>query len=59
VLGSTDVLGAVTEDTGVVQGNLSDTGTINFNDIDLIDVHTTSVAAFGTNTLGGTLTMGR
>src|SRR5207253_1142324 len=58
VLGSTDVFGAATEDNGVVLGNLSDTGTINFNDIDLIDVHTTSVVAFGTNTLGGTLTMG-
>src|SRR5258705_204756 len=38
VLGSTDVLGAVTEDSGVVLGNLSDTGTINFNDIDLIEI---------------------
>ncbi|WP_210243716.1 calcium-binding protein [Mesorhizobium sp. B2-5-7] len=53
---ATDALGAVTEDAA--DPTLSDTGTIAFNDIDLIDVHTTSVVAAGTNTLGGTLTMG-
>ncbi|TIR38411.1 MAG: hypothetical protein E5X16_03390, partial [Mesorhizobium sp.] len=37
---------------------LSDSGTIAFNDVDLIDVHTTSVAPDAGNTLGGTLTMG-
>ena len=37
---------------------LTTTGTITFNDVDLIDVHTTSVAADAGNTLGGTLTMG-
>ena len=52
----TDALGAVTEDA--TSPDLSDTGTIAFNDIDLIDVHTTSVVAAGTNTLGGTLVMG-
>ena len=48
----------MTEDAGVVVGKLSDTGTIAFNDIDLIDGHTTNVAADAGNTLGGTLTMG-
>ena len=37
----TDAHGAVTEDAAAP--TLSDTGTIAFNDIDLIDVHTTSV----------------
>src|SRR5436853_526531 len=50
--------GAVTEDVGIVSGNLSTTGSITFNDVDLIDVHSTSVAADAGNTLGGTLTMG-
>ncbi|WP_263499158.1 VCBS domain-containing protein, partial [Mesorhizobium sp. BR1-1-3] len=52
----TDADGAVTEDT--TAPTLSDTGTIAFNDIDLIDTHTTSVAPDAGNTLGGTLTMG-
>ena len=52
----TDAIGAATEDASLT--TLSDTGTIAFNDIDLIDVHTTLVVAAGTNTLGGTLTMG-
>ena len=39
---STDAIGAVTED-GQDSSTLSDTGTIAFNDVDLIDVHTTSV----------------
>src|SRR4029079_11359517 len=54
----TTATGNVTEATGVVLGNLSTTGTIAFNDVDLIDVHTTSVVAAGSNTLGRTLTMG-
>ena len=52
----TDADGAVTEDAAAP--TLSDTGTIAFNDIDLIDVHTTSVTPAAGNTLGGTLTMG-
>ena len=36
--------------------DLTDTGTITFDDIDLIDVHTTSVVPAAGNTLGGTLT---
>src|SRR5438128_1756415 len=39
---ATDAIGAVTEDAATP--TLSDTGTITFNDVDLIDVHTTSVA---------------
>ena len=37
---------------------LSETGVIAFYDIDLVDVHTTSVAPAPSNTLGGTLAMG-
>jgi len=51
----TDALGAVTEDAATP--TLSDTGTIAFNDVDLIDVHSTSVDKLS-GTLGGTLTMG-
>ena len=46
-------------DRGRGDPTLSDSGTIAFNDVDLIDVHTTSVAAAGSNTLGGTLTLVR
>ena len=53
----TDAIGAVTEDAGVVLGQLSDTGSIVFNDIDLADAHTSSVVKT-CGTLGGTLTMG-
>ena len=52
----TDAIGAVTEDA--TSPTLGDTGTIAFNDVDLIDVHSASVAAATGNTLGGTLTMG-
>jgi VCBS repeat-containing protein len=38
----TDAIGAVTEDAS--PATLSDTGTIAFNDVDLIDVHRTSVS---------------
>jgi VCBS repeat-containing protein len=48
--------GAVTEDVAVAAGDLSDSGTITFDDIDLADGHTVSVAADGGNTLGGVLT---
>ena len=50
-----DATGSVTEDA--TTPDLSTTGTITFNDVDLIDTHTTSVAA-ASGTLGGTLTMG-
>src|SRR5439155_996758 len=53
---ATDATGSVTEDA--TTPNLSTTGTITFNDVALIDVHSPSVAADAGNTLGGTLTMG-
>ncbi|TPK57670.1 type I secretion protein, partial [Mesorhizobium sp. B2-4-15] len=55
-ISAADATGAVTEDTDVVLGNLSTTGTITFDDVDLIDTHTVSAAPAATNTLGGTLT---
>jgi VCBS repeat-containing protein len=58
VAGTTTASGDVTEDSNVVSGNLVTSGTIGFNDVDLIDPHTTSVVADGGNKLGGTLTMG-
>src|SRR6185503_10652750 len=59
VAAATDTTGAVTEDLAVNgSGNLTATGTITFNDVDLIDVHSTTVVAAAGNTLGGTLTMG-
>ena len=58
VVGSTTASGGVIEDSNVVSGNLVTSGTIGFNDVDLIDTHTTSVVAGAGNTLGGTLTMG-
>jgi hypothetical protein len=51
----TDASGAVTEDAATP--TLSDTGTIAFNDVDLIDVHLASVVPTS-GTLGGTLTLG-
>src|SRR5205085_934777 len=53
---TTDATGAVTEDA--TTPNLTTTGSITFNDVDLIDTNTTSVAADLGNTLGGSLTMG-
>ncbi|HET9716230.1 MAG TPA: VCBS domain-containing protein [Pseudolabrys sp.] len=53
---STDALGAVSEDNDTP--TLSDAGTIAFNDVDLIDVHSKSVTPDEGNTLGGTLTLG-
>ncbi len=50
-----DDAGAVTEDLAVVGLNLTDSGTITFDDIDLSDAHTTSVAVVS-NPLGGVLT---
>ncbi len=47
--------GALTEDVAVMLGNLTSTGTITFDDVDLTDAHTVSVVATG-NPLGGVLT---
>ena len=55
---STDLVGAVTEDTSVVSSKLSDTGVVTFTDVDLTDAHTVTAVASSSNTLGGTLTMG-
>ncbi len=52
VVGTTDLVGAVTEDVAVTSGDLTDTGTLAFDDVDLSDVHTAS-AAFKTTTHGG------
>jgi VCBS repeat-containing protein len=60
VAGTTDVLGAVTEDTAVVGTtltDLTDSGTLTFNDLDLTDAHTVSVSK-ASGTLGGTLRFG-
>ncbi|NCB60825.1 MAG: tandem-95 repeat protein, partial [Gammaproteobacteria bacterium] len=51
----TDDTGAVVEDLNPVAGNLSDSGTIIFDDADLLDTHIVSVAKTG-GALGGTLT---
>ncbi len=48
--------GAVKEDAAVTDGNLKSSGTITFDDVDLTDGHTTSVATSAGNTLGGQLT---
>ncbi len=54
---ATNTAGSVTEDA--TEPNLTTSGTITFNDVDLIDVHTHERdAADAGNTLGGTLTMG-
>jgi len=54
VITGADAAGVVTEDAS--NPTLSDTGTISFDDVDLSDAHTVSVAAAGNNPLGGTLT---
>src|SRR5919205_550143 len=56
VAAATDATGAVTEDA--TTPNLSTTGTIAFDDVDLIDTQAASVTADPSNTLGGTLTLG-
>jgi len=48
--------GAVTEDVGVVAGNLSASSTITFDDVDPANAHTVTAVAAGGNTLGGVLT---
>ena len=55
-ISAADAAGTVMEDAAVVDGKLSDTGTITFDDVDLTDTHTTSVSPALGNTLGGTLT---
>src|SRR6185436_5000248 len=55
VAGTTDASGAVTEDTS--SPNLTDTGTVGFTDVDLIDAHLATQTPL-TGTLGGTLTLG-
>ncbi len=54
VLWESDTTGAVTEDA--TNPALTSAGTIFFSDIDLIDTHSTSVAASEANTFGGSLT---
>ena len=49
-----DLAGAATEDTA--SPNLTDSGTITFDDVDLSDTHSTNVTPDSGNTLGGTLT---
>ena len=44
VAGSTTASGGVTEDTNVVAGNVATSGTIEFQDVDLIDTHTATFA---------------
>ncbi|SFJ80520.1 VCBS domain-containing protein, partial [Bradyrhizobium sp. Gha] len=56
VAAATHAAGAVTEDA--TSPDLSTTGTIAFDDVDLIDTHTASVTPDSGNTLGGTLTLG-
>ena len=51
VIGVADLVGAVTEAV-TPAGNLIDSGTIAFSDVDVTDTHTASAAAIGT-TLGG------
>ncbi|MDP9964697.1 VCBS repeat-containing protein [Variovorax paradoxus] len=53
---TTDAAAAVTEDAAMP--TLSDSGTITFDDVDLSDAHSVSVAAGSGNTLGGVLTAG-
>ncbi|MDP2695083.1 MAG: VCBS domain-containing protein, partial [Gallionella sp.] len=51
LVAATDVTGAVTESLTPV-GNLSDSGTITFTDVDLTDAHSISVTATSTTPLG-------
>src|SRR5213075_2662235 len=53
-ISAADGSGAVTEDA--TSPNLTDTGAITFDDVDLIDTHSTSVATDAGNKLGGNLT---
>ncbi|AMO23537.1 beta strand repeat-containing protein [Ramlibacter tataouinensis] len=51
VVASTDVTGGVTE-MGTAAGSLTDSGTIGFSDVDLIDVHTVSAVTPSAGALG-------
>ena len=53
-ISAADASGAVTEDAATP--TLSDSGTIRFDDVDLSDAHSVSVAVDPGNTLGGVLT---
>ncbi|MBT2334163.1 VCBS domain-containing protein [Variovorax paradoxus] len=55
-IGAADASAAVTEDAATT--TLSDSGTISFDDVDLSDAHTVSVATDPGNSLGGVLTAG-
>ncbi|MDP9971727.1 VCBS repeat-containing protein [Variovorax paradoxus] len=55
-IGTADAAAAVTEDAATP--TLGDSGTITFDDVDLSDAHSVSVAAGPGNTLGGVLTAG-
>jgi VCBS repeat-containing protein len=52
---ATDVTGGVTE-LGTPSGNLTDTGTINFSDVDLTDIHTINPTIVASSGALGTLT---
>ena len=51
VIGAQDLIGAVTEQV-TPAGKLTDSGTISFSDVDLLDTHTVSAAAASSGTLG-------
>ncbi|WP_018907562.1 VCBS domain-containing protein, partial [Variovorax paradoxus] len=55
-IGTADAAAAVAEDAATP--TLGDSGTITFDDVDLSDAHSVSVAAGPGNTLGGVLTAG-
>ncbi|MBW8720214.1 MAG: VCBS domain-containing protein, partial [Variovorax paradoxus] len=55
-IGTADAAAAVAEDAATP--TLGDSGTITFDDVDLSDAHSVSVAAGPGNTLGGALTAG-
>ncbi len=56
IINAADSTGAVIEDFAVVAGNITDTGAISFDDIELTDSHTLTVTAAAGNTLAGVLT---
>jgi len=55
-IGAAEAAAPMTEDAAAP--NLSDSGTITFDDVDLSDAHSVSVAAGAGNALGGVLTAG-
>src|SRR5207244_2674111 len=46
--------GAVTEDTNITAGNLTDSGTLSFTDVDLSDSHTAAASFVSSTNAGGT-----